>query len=160
MTGVLRLSRSKSSMVNSTLGVVGNRQEVQHGVRGAARRQHDRDGVQEGLAGHDVARAQVFGDQFNDALAGLVGLLHLAAVHGRRVEPPGSIIPMASMEEDIVFAVNRPPQAPRLGRPIFEVADLGEAHVALRVGADCFEDALDGDLLALVGAGQDRCRRR
>ena len=54
-------------------GVAGNGREVDRGVRRAADRRVDDDGVLERFTGQDLRRLQVFSDHLHDALAGEVG---------------------------------------------------------------------------------------
>ncbi len=65
-------------------GLVGDRQEVQHGVGRAAERVGERHRVLERALGEDVARAQADPQHVDDRLAGAHRIVLAAAVDGRR----------------------------------------------------------------------------
>ena len=66
------------------VGLVGDGEQVQHGVGRAAEGHDDGDGVLEGLLGHDVARGDAAAQQVDDGLARLAGEPVAAPVGGRR----------------------------------------------------------------------------
>ena len=64
------------------LGFVGDGDEVQHGVGRAAEGHDHADGIEERLAGHDVARPDAAAQQLDNRQAGVAQVVALAAVDG------------------------------------------------------------------------------
>ena len=71
------------------VGLVGDRQQVQHRVGGPAERHHHGDGVLERLLGHDVAGGDAALEQFDDGLTAGLGEPVAAAVAGGRGRAAG-----------------------------------------------------------------------
>ena len=158
MCGTRAAMRLKSSRVSVDLGLVGDGQQVQHGVRRAAERRRDGDGVLERRLGHDLARRDAEPQ-------------HLARPRHRRRgrrrgggrrsaggdAEPGMLMPSASPIELIVLAVNMPPHAPSPGHALRSIAaQLVVVDRADGAGADRLEHAGDVDRRAVVLAGHDR----
>jgi hypothetical protein len=78
-------------------GGVGHGEQVQHGVGGAAEGDDHRDGVLEGLAGHDVARADAALDQVQHGGAGPFGSRGFSSETAAWAELLGRLMPSASM---------------------------------------------------------------
>jgi hypothetical protein len=66
------------------LCLVGDREQVQHGVGRAAERHHDSDRVLERVPGQDLPGRDAAAQQLDDGLAGPAGVPVAAAVHRRR----------------------------------------------------------------------------
>ncbi len=64
-------------------------------------------------------------------------------------EEPSRLMPSASNEEDMVLAVNMPPQAPTVDGLFLDADEIVLAHLAGGVGADRLEGADDGEVLTL-----------
>ncbi len=148
------------------VGLVGDRQQMQHRIGRAAERHHHRDRVLERLLGEDVAGGDAAAQQFDDGLPAAPGEPVAPAVGGRR------------------GGAARQRHADRLGgtghgvggvhaaaralagadRPLDRV-DVLARHQAAGARADRLERVDDRDVhLGAVGelglAGQDRARRR
>ena len=129
MTGVA--SRDAIEVVDGQRDaeLVGDGQQVEHRIGGAAGRGDGRDGVLDRLAGDDAAGADVASHQVHDQLAaagtrpsGLAG-----SVAGMPLSPAGER-PRNSSTMDIVLAVYWPPHAPGAGaRRRLDLVQLVEA---------------------------------
>ena len=138
-------------------GLVGDGQQVEHGVGRAAERHDDGDGVLEGLLGHDLAGPDPGLEQLDHGPTGLVGEVVAPAVDGRRAELPGSDMPIASATDAIVLAVNMPAHDPSVGQALCSIRlSSSSLERADGVGADGLEDADDVERPVAEAAGQDR----
>jgi hypothetical protein len=137
-------------------GLVGDGQEVEHGVGRAAEGHDDGDGVLERLLGHDLAGPDVALQQSDHGLAGVEGTVVASAVDGGGDADPGSDMPMASATDAMVLAVNIPAHEPAVGQALCSMSDkLGVAQGPGGVGAHRFEDAHDVEGLVTGVAGKD-----
>ena len=97
-------------------GLVGDGEQVQHGVGGATERHDDGDGVLERLLGHDLAGTDVGSSRPMTASP------RLERESSRRRSTAGADayraahMPSASATDAIVLAVNMPAQRPASGR--------------------------------------------
>ena len=138
-------TRLKSSRVELDACLVGDGQEMEHGVGRAAEGHDDGDGVLEGLLGHDLRGAGCRAP----AARRRPGPTRRRSPRGGGRRPaarpsPGSDMPMASATDAMVLAVNIPAHDPAVGTGV--VLDERELLVAERpggVGADGLEDAHD-----------------
>ena len=104
------------------VGLVGDRQQVQHRVGGAAERHHHRDRVLERLLGQDVAGGDAAAQQLDDGLpAARANPSRRRSVAGGDALP-GSDMPSASAALAMVLAVYMPPQAPSPGQMARSIA--------------------------------------
>ena len=85
--GTRRPMRAKSSRLQLDTGLVRDREQVEHGVGRAAEGHHRRDGVLEGLLGHDLARPDALFEQAHHRHAARVGEVVAPAVDRRRRRP-------------------------------------------------------------------------
>ena len=137
---------------------VGDREQVQHAVRGAAGRRNRRDRVLEGRRvtmrdGRTSRRTRsITSSPDRRAASSLAG-----SSAGMPLSPAGES-PMNSMTMLIVLAVYWPPHAPGPGQAdVLDLVQLLEADLAGPVRPDRLEDRDDGRVpLALVDTGIDR----
>ena len=147
--GTLEAMRSKSSKLQVHAGLVGNGHEVQDGVGGAASGSDGGNGVFNGLAGDDVARAHVAIQQVHYQAASLKGGIRFAAIHGGH--DVGAGWADAQEVERGGHGVGGELAAASASAGAGSVLDFHQfvgAELAGGVGADAFEYFLDGDVLA------------
>ena len=136
---------------------IGDRRQVQGGVGRAAGGGDDRRGVFQRLAGDDVARANVLGDQIHDHLAGQHAELVADLVRRRGAGRIGQReADRFGNRRHGVGGELRAASAGRRTGVLLERLEVGVLHCADRVLADRLVDVLNGDRLALERAGQDR----
>ena len=127
-------------------GLVGDGQQVQHGVRRTADRRRQGDGVLERLLGHDQARRDPELEHPHDGRAGGPGVAVAATVDGRRRRRAGQA--HADRLADRAHRVGREHPAARAlagARPALDLEQVGVAEGPGGVGADGLEHAGDVD---------------
>ena len=137
-------------------GLVGDGHEVEDGVGGAASGSDGGNGVLDGLAGDDVARADVAIEQVHHEAAGFEGGVRFAAVHGGH--DVGAGWADAQEVERGGHGVGGELAAAGAGAGaggVFDFHQFVGGELAGGVGADAFEHLLDGDVLAAELAGRD-----
>ena len=129
---------------------------MQHDVGGAAHRHADGDGVLEGLAGHDVAGADVLLQQAHQGAAGVAGLAQLAGVdggdggvagerHTHHLNGGGHRVGGEQTGAGTLAGAGA----------AFQLFQLLVGDVAAGVGADGLEHVLDVDIAPVVLAGHN-----
>ena len=131
--------------------------QMQRRVGGAAGGRHHRRGVFERLASDDVARADLPRDQFHDHLARRGAEAVAQIIRGRRA---GGVrqgeADRLRHRRHRVGGELRAAGARRRAGDLLQLFQVLVGHRADRVFSDRLEHVLDGDGLALEGAGQDR----
>ena len=143
--------------VEFNAALVRHGRQVQRAVGGAAGGSDDGRGILQRLAGDDVARADVAGEQFHHHLAGghteavadFVGSGSARRIGEREADRLGDASHCVGRELAATSASRR-------ARDLFEQLQIFVGHLADRVQADGLEDVDDGHVPALEGAGQDR----
>ena len=158
MCGTLAAMRLKSSRSSVDAGLVGDGQQVQHGVGRAAERRGDGDGVLERLLGHDLAR--------RDARAAACSRRPRRRDRrrprgGRRSAGgdavPGRLMPSASAIELIVLAVNMPPHAPSPGQALRSISPSSSSVIVPAAHAPTASNTLVmSSATPLCSPGHDR----
>ncbi len=137
-------------------GLVGDRQQVQHGVGGAPEGHHHRDRVLEGLLRHDLSGGDAPFDQTDHGLAARIREVVPAAVHRRGRGAAGQR--HADRLGDRRHGVGREHAGAAslrgAGQPL-DLAQFGVAHRPGRVGANGLEDTDDVERLITPAARQD-----
>ena len=99
-------------------GFVGDGQQMEHDISRATHRYSDCNPIFECFLCQDVPRPYPLLKQPHHGSTGFVRLLQYPFFHRRfRRRPRGSAMPMASMVEDMVLAVNIPRTTPPPGTP-------------------------------------------
>ena len=131
--------------------------QVQAGIGRTAGGGDDHAGVFQRLAGDDVARTDVALDQLHHGAAGRFGIGVAALIGSRSAGRTGQR--QAHRFGDAGHRVGGELAAAGSGRrtgDAFQLVQVLAAHLAGAVGADRLEHVLNGDVPALVPAGQDR----
>ena len=143
--------------INLDSALVGNSREMEHGIRGAAKRHIQHQGIFKCLAGHDVAGKNIVADQIHDAHAGLLRETDTLRHHGRN-RP----VPRKRNTEHFRHAVHRirgehagTRTAGRTGF-IHETAEFLRGHLSGVECADRFKDGRDRNLMPLEVAAKHR----
>ena len=139
-------------------GLVGDGQQVEHGVGRAAERRGDGDGVLERLLGHDLPRRDAEAEHVDDGLAGAARRRPRGGRRSPAATPSrAATCPIASAIELIVLAVNMPPHAPSPGHAVRSISPSSSSVIVPSgVGADGLEHAGDVERRAVVLARHDR----
>ena len=145
-------------VINSPLHIccVGNRQKVQHGVGRAAGGHDDCHGVFNGLAGHDIARFDVFFDGFDQDFGRLFGRVHLFIMgvgHGAGVGQ-GNTQGFKRTGHG-VGGVHAAAGARSRDGALFNFVEIEVTEVARSVLAHRFKHADDIEVLAFVASGKN-----
>ena len=139
-------------------GLVGDGEQMEHGVRRATERKGDHDGVLEGFFGQDVASPNVLLEQVHDGLARRNRIVIAAAVDGRRACTPRQRKPQRLADAGHGVRREHAGAAPLGGtRVVLDEREFFVGELADGMGADRFEDTRDVERLAVRPAtGKDR----
>ena len=149
--------RLKSSSSSGDVGLVGDGEQVEHGVGRAAECRGQGDRVLERLLRHDPTRREPEAEHLDDGLAGAAGISLAPAVDRRRRCRAEQAHPEALGDRAHRVGGEHPAAGTFAGaRLAFDLEQLGLADRAGRTRTDGLEDARDVEGDAVVLAGQDR----
>ena len=149
--------RLKSASVELDLGLVGDGQQVQHGVGRTAERHEHGDRVLEGLLGEDRARGDALPQHLDDGLAGATREPVATAVDGRRRRAAGQRhAERLGDRGHRVGGVHAAAGALARADGALDLVDLGAGDEPAGAGADGLERVDDRDVLVADATGHGR----